>query len=97
MRKFYCGQVNEKYIPITDDALDCRSASITAYLDLLDRIVKGQLEKLRNGLFEDGSDSDIVKYFELLPSTSSLRILFDCMNRTEEGEEKIALQEALRI
>ncbi len=94
MRKFYCGQLNEKYTPITDEVPDCRAARITAYLDLLDRIVKSRLQKLRSALFEEGSD--IVKYFELLPAASSLRKLFDRMNGTAEGEEKIAGQQALR-
>src|SRR5580704_12573590 len=42
MRKFYCEKENERYIPITKYDEDFRARRITAYLDLVNRIVQRQ-------------------------------------------------------
>lgn len=94
MRKFYCSSENEAYVPILKDDDDCRSRRITAYLDLVNRIVSGQMEELRSGKFEEGKE--ILKYFELLPVSSSLKVLFNEMMKLEDGAAKTSLQEILR-
>ncbi|MBI3195436.1 MAG: hypothetical protein HYZ34_13375 [Ignavibacteriae bacterium] len=94
MRKFHSNQENETYIPIRKDSFDCRSRRVTAYLDLLQRIVFRQMEKIKTERFDQGTD--IVKYFELLPSSSPLRNLFDQMKNMDAGVEKLLLQESLR-
>ncbi|MBI5216267.1 MAG: hypothetical protein HY960_10990 [Ignavibacteriae bacterium] len=94
MRKFHCMQANEQYIPIGKYEFDCRSRRVTEYLNLLERILLRQMEKIKSEQFEDGTD--IVKYFELLPSSSPLRYLFDQMMNLDAGEEKLLLQESLR-
>ena len=40
MRQYYCKVMDEKYVPITKFDEDYRARRITAYLDLVDRIVK---------------------------------------------------------
>ncbi len=94
MRKFHCKQENETYTPILVDEFDSRAKRITAYLNLLDRIVIRQIKELKSEQFKEGTE--IVKYFELLPPTSPIRILYDRMYALEEGEEKESLQEVLR-
>lgn len=94
MRKYYCWQENEIYEPIRPDEHDSRARRVTAYLDLLDRIVTRQMQKLRSEEFIEGNE--IMKYFELLPSNSPLKILFEQMECMPEGEAKNALCEALR-
>jgi len=74
MREYYCDQANEEYVPITVKDHDYRAKRITAYLNLLDRIIKKQTAALRSQSFLP--DSDIVKYFELLPDYSSLKQLY---------------------
>lgn len=93
MREFYCNKVGEKYEPITTDDVDYRAKRITLYLDLLQRIVDSQLEKLRNEPFEEGYD--IVKYFKLLPETSHLKKQYAAMLHLQ-GSAKDEAQRKLR-
>lgn len=94
VRKFYCQKIGEKYVPITQDDDDCRAKRITAYLNLVGRIVKKQFAELKASAFEVGSE--ITKYFELLPDTSPLKKIYQKMLQTENSQEKQKLQAELR-
>ena len=65
MRKHYYPTIGETYQPISTHEDDFRAKRITDYLNLVNRIVQGQVEKLKSAAFETGSE--IVKYFEMLP------------------------------
>jgi hypothetical protein len=93
MREFYCAQESEPYqhIPVTD--ADHRAKRVAAYLDLMQGIVNKQLVALKQESFEKGHD--IVKYFELLPETSPVKVLYFEMLKAE-GETKLELQKQLR-
>jgi hypothetical protein len=71
MRKFYCAKEHEPYTPITKYDEDFRARRITAYLDLVNRIVQRQFAELKASAFEPGSE--ITKYFEMLPEDSVLK------------------------
>src|SRR5262245_16819295 len=47
MRKYWSEQVGEEYIPITKYEDDFRARRITAYLDLVNRIVKKRFEEVK--------------------------------------------------
>lgn len=94
MREYHCNLFDEEYIAITVKDEDYRARRITAYLNLLDRIVKHQVKELKDQPFEDGND--IVKYFELLPDNSSLRTEYLQMCALQDGNEKRLLQNRLR-
>ena len=66
MRKHYCGLHQLPYIAITEKQEDYRAKRITAYLNLVNILVKQNTEALRRQPFEAGKG--IVKYFELLPA-----------------------------
>ena len=68
MRQLYTEKRNETFIPIDLKEIDFRSKRITAYLNLIKKIVDEQFEDLKKQAFEKGSD--IVRYFELLPNSS---------------------------
>src|SRR3989338_6291743 len=74
MRKFYCEQTREPYTAITKYDDDHRAKRITAYLNLVDRIVKKQFADLKASPFE--ANTEITKYFELLPESSPLKALY---------------------
>ena len=93
MREFYCKQSGEEYIHIPIEDIDHRAKRITAYLDLMQRIVDTQVEKMRNESFEEGND--IVKYFKLLPEDSPVKGLYMEMTKMH-GVEKELAQEQLR-
>ena len=67
MRKHYAHLHGESYTPITVHDEDYRARRITAYLNLLQKIVQKQIAALKASAFEKGSE--IVKYFEMLPRT----------------------------
>ena len=94
LRELYSPWVNETFVPITEQVEDWRAKRIQSYLNLVNRIVTQQVEKLRNLPFVMGTE--IVKYFELLPDDSSVKALYQNMMSLEEGEAKAQLQEKLR-
>jgi hypothetical protein len=93
LREYYSPFVNQLYVEIKTNEEDYRARRITAYLNLLDTIVTHQFEEIKAQPFE--ADSDIVKYFELLPDDSPLKKLYVEMT-TLEGDKKVKLQEVLR-
>ncbi|MDY0038805.1 MAG: hypothetical protein RBS57_00720 [Desulforhabdus sp.] len=94
MRKFHCKVAGKDYAPIEKNDHDCRANRITAYLNLLDQIVREQFDKLKNSAFEIGSE--ITKYFELLSDSSPLKQLYSAMLATNNPAEKEKAQEELR-
>jgi hypothetical protein len=94
IRKHHTLQNNEDYIPIPATDADHRAKRITAYLNLMDRIVHRQFEALRQEPFEEGTE--ISRYFELLPDTAPLKIRYAEMLATENPDEKLRLQNELR-
>ena len=70
MRAYHSLKNNEDFTPITKSEDDYRAKRITAYLNLMNKLVNKQFEKLKNEPFEP--ESDICRYFELLPEDSQL-------------------------
>jgi hypothetical protein len=92
MRKHYCQQENEPYTEIKGH--DAAAKRITAYLNLLNTIVKKQFESLKHSAFEKGSE--IVKYFEMLPDTSLLKQAYLKVHNLTDTKVKAEQQEWLR-
>jgi len=74
MRGFYCEKLNIPYEPITEKAEDFRAKRITAYLNLIDDIVKDNFEELKNSYSEDRTE--VEKYMDMLPDSSELKQKF---------------------
>lgn len=94
MRKFYVEKRNEQFIPIADREPDSRARRITAYLDLVNKIVREDFEHLRDSAF--APCSDITRYFELLPETSGLKVKYRQMTTSPDPGLQAQLQEELR-
>jgi hypothetical protein len=94
LRELYSPWVNEVFVPITTNQEDYRARRIQSYLNLVNRIVKQQIETLRNLPFTMGND--IIKYFELLPEESPAKELYRKMMQLEDSEAKTQLQTQLR-
>lgn len=94
MRRHYCNVMDETYVPITKKEQDFRAKRITAYLDLIDQVVKKNFRVVKDSCFEAGSE--ITKYFEMLSEKSPLKALYHKMLATTEPGAKKALQEQLR-
>ncbi len=93
MRRFHCRKHDLQYIEIPDSDEDTRANRITAYLELLDELVRGQVRALQSSPFEPGSE--ITRYFEMLPD-SPLRQSYLDMLSASEPVEKARMQDALR-
>ena len=94
MRKHYYPLINESYFPISTSIENYREKRITDYLNLVGKIVSMQIEKLKNSVFESGSD--IVKYFEMLPEDAKLKQLYRQMTGITDTAEKEKLKEILK-
>ncbi|WP_395803991.1 hypothetical protein [Daejeonella sp.] len=94
MRQLYTEKRNETFIPIDLKEIDFRSKRITAYLNLIKKIVDEQFEDLKKQAFEKGSD--IVRYFELLPNSSPLKSKYHQMLSKQDIVVISALQQELR-
>ena len=93
MREFHCARQHEPYERISDRDEDARARRITAYLNLIDRLVKRQTEALRSSPFEE--NSEITRYYELLPETPLKRAYHDMLAMTDPVE-KARMQDELR-
>ncbi len=94
MRKFYCEKEGEPYAPITKYDEDFRARRITAYLDLVNRIVQRQFAELKSSAFEPGTE--ITKYFEMLAEDSVLKAAWRHMLACPDPKLKADLQKNLR-
>ena len=93
MREFHIPE-NITYVPIEKTQADFRSSRITAYLNLLDKLVNEQHEEMKRQGFT--SAADITRYFELLPASAKERITYDHMLKESNPYKKSCLQNRLR-
>lgn len=94
MRAYYAQKNAIAYLPITKKASDSRSRRITAYLNMVNRMVNEQFDQLRQEDFEPGSD--ICRYFELLPEDLQLKQGYELMMEYPEGESKTIFKNLLK-
>lgn len=94
MREFHAAENGMEYIPVRKEEKDGRACRITAYLNLLHKLVNEQFRLLRSQSFAPGND--IHTYFELLPEKSRSKMIYRHMMQMEESEEKELLQKELR-
>ena len=80
--------------PIMTKNGGCHYMMITAYLNLVDQIVKQKFKSVKNSCFEIGSE--ITKYFEMLADKSPLKMLYKKMLAVTDIDLKTKLQEELR-
>lgn len=93
MRRYHSERVGLDYIEISKTDADPRANRITAYLNLLDRLVEEEVRKLQASPFAPGSD--ITRYYELLPE-GSLKDSYREMLNVQDGARKEELQGELR-
>lgn len=93
IRKLHCKKAEEPYEEIAGHDEDARARRFTAYLNLVDRLVRKQVQALRASPFEAGSD--ITRYYEMLPETP-LKSAYHEMLATENPTEKARKQDELR-
>ncbi|MFQ5462046.1 MAG: hypothetical protein ACE5E5_05400 [Phycisphaerae bacterium] len=93
MRKLHCLRAGEPYEEIAKRDEDARARRITAYLDLVGRLVQKQIQALRASPFAEGSE--ITRYYEMLPETP-LKRAYREMQATQDPAEQARKQDELR-
>lgn len=93
VRKLHCKASDEPYEEIGPREEDFRARRITAYLNLVDHLVRQQVQALQASPFEEGSD--ISRYYEMLPETP-LKTAYHRMLETQNPTEKARQQDELR-
>lgn len=94
MRKFHSENEGEPYEPIPSHQEDVRAQRITAYLNLLDRLVRRQVDSLQSSPFETGSE--IACYYEMLPDTplkDAYHEMLTCVDRKEKARKQAELRQ----
>ena len=98
MREYYCRLNEDSFTAINPNQDDYRAQRITAYLNLLDKLVTKQTENLRSQPFTP--ESDLTKYFTLLPEISPVKMqylqMLDLHNPAEKQEAQDKLREVIR-
>lgn len=94
MRAYYYEQSGDKYIPISNKEPDYRAKRVTDYLNLVNRLVKQQIKKLKSLPFDEGSE--IIQYFEMLPDNNELKLAYNHMNTIQDSDKKQETQDWLR-
>jgi len=87
MREFYSKKFNFPYEPITSKIEDFRAKRITSYLNLVDKIVKENIQTLKNSVNE--KSEELEKYFDLLPSYSDLKQRFQALIENNSSLKEI--------
>ncbi|MCG8306002.1 MAG: hypothetical protein MI975_01335 [Cytophagales bacterium] len=75
MREFYCRKFDIPFQAISDKIDDFRAKRITAYLNLIDEIVKKKFEELKKSIHQKGGELE--KYMEMLPDLSEIKLRFN--------------------
>lgn len=89
IRKHYCRQASLPYENIPRKAEDGRARRITAYLDLVGRLVSENFERVKSQPFFE--ENDKATYFEMLPGSSRLRQMYDRMMSGDAGPARDSL------
>lgn len=82
IREYHSNLNQIPFTAIPEDEEDCRAKRITVYLDFMNNLVQANFKKLKEGSFD--SDSELTKYFEMLPDTSALKKDYELMLQADE-------------
>jgi len=84
MREFHSLKLNIPFEAISNKIEDFRAKRITAYLNLIDKIVKEKFEELKNSALEKGGE--LKKHLEMLPAYSKL---IQEYNKIVQGSDRV--------
>ncbi len=94
IRRYYCREYQETYAPIPETDPDHRAGRITEYLNLVDRIVQRQIERMKQSSFD--GENDLSRYFELMSDDRPLKKKYDEMLGEKNQQHKLPLETWLK-
>lgn len=74
MRAYYARKHRLDFHTISDREDDSRARRITAYLNLVDRLVKEQMNRLRRSSLD--TESELTRYLDLMPDDTYLKAMY---------------------
>lgn len=86
IRKFYCEKFKIEYTEIADNEYNSRAKRITAYLNLVNKIVSDKKKKIIENF--DSNQSEIDKYFDLLPNNSVLKAEYNNLKKSDKSTKE---------
>ncbi len=87
MREFYCKKFDIPFKEISTKIEDFRAKRITAYLNLIDEIVKKKFDEFKSSLHD--TEEELEKYFDLLPDFSDLKNRFNGFIKNNTVKEDV--------
>lgn len=94
MRRVHSIKEKRVFNPINATDIDRRSKRIRSYLNFMNEIVNEQIDEIRKMSFSE--NSELTKYFKLLPEDSDEKKLYNLMLKTENEVLKGVYQDDLR-
>ena len=94
MRKYHSDLNNEPYVDIHKSETNSRARRITAYLNLLKKLIDNQIEFIKKQSFEAGTE--LTKYFELLDENTIQKKFYNNMLKLPIGKKRENLENQLR-
>jgi hypothetical protein len=94
MRKYHSDLNNEPYVSINKSGVNSRARRITAYLNLLKKLIDRQIEAIKTQTFETGTE--LSKYFEFLGENTAQKKFYNNMLKVSAGKKREALENQLR-
>ena len=89
MREFYSQKLNLPFAPITEkNSSDHRAERITAYLNMVDKIVHDKFESVKRSIHDTGEE--VQKYVDMLPDLSAVKKQFQELIAKNTVKEDIA-------
>jgi hypothetical protein len=85
MREFHSIKLGLPFQAISDKIEDFRAKRITAYLNLMDTIVKEKFEEVKNSLYKKGEELE--KYFSMLPDSAEILERFNQFRKSHGLKE----------
>jgi len=89
MREFYSQKLDLPYAPITEkNSADHRAERITAYLNMVDKIVHDKFDALKRSIHDTGEE--VQKYIDMLPDLSAVKKQFQELIAKNTVKEDVA-------
>lgn len=94
MRKYHSGLHHEPYVNIHKSESNSRARRITAYLNLLKKLIDNQIESIKKQTFDTGTE--LSKYFEFLGEHTAQKKFYNNMLSLPLSKKRETLENQLR-
>lgn len=94
MREHYAEQEGFHFEAVSDKTPGFRSRRVTAYLDMMQRLIDERFDQIRSSKLADGGQ--LARYFELLPDASPLKQQYALWLGMEPGVKRDELESDLK-